>query len=158
MPCLIYFHGGGFGYKASPFHKKKAAIYAKYANIKVVFPDYHLLPKYTYKEIREDAINTYKWVITNYEKLGINKEKIKPLIFFSIQLILNIIWSPVFFGLEKIRTAMIIILGIWMFLLITIITFYKHSKIASILLIPYFIWTTFAVYLNFGILRLNSQA
>lgn len=76
LPCLIYFHGGGFGYKASPFHKKKAAIYAKYANIKVVFPDYHLLPKYTYKEIREDAINTYKWVITNYEKLGINKEKI----------------------------------------------------------------------------------
>lgn len=76
LPCLIYFHGGGFGYKASPFHKKRVAIYAKYAKLKVIFPDYRLLPKYTYKEIRDDAINTYKWVIKNYEKLGINKEKI----------------------------------------------------------------------------------
>ncbi len=89
-------------------------------------------------------------------KSGMNRKKVLPLIFFIIQLILNISWTPVFFGLEKIRAAMIIILMMWIFLFITIITFYKYSKTASILLIPYFIWITFAVYLNFNFLRLNS--
>lgn len=76
LPCLLYFHGGGFGFKAAPYHKKLACIYAKKANINVVVPDYKLTPKYPYPYAKEDAINTYNWILENYKSLSINKEKI----------------------------------------------------------------------------------
>ena len=76
LPCLLCFHGGGFGFKAAPYHKKLACIYAKKANVNVVFPDYRLVPEYSYPYIKEDAINTYKWIYKNYKELGINKSKI----------------------------------------------------------------------------------
>lgn len=76
LPCLLYFHGGGFGFKAAPYHKKLACIYAKKANINVVLPDYRLTPKYPYPYAKEDAINTYNWICENYKNLNVNKEKI----------------------------------------------------------------------------------
>lgn len=76
LPCLLYLHGGGFGFKAAPYHKKLACIYAKNVNIKVVLPDYRLTPKYPYPYAKEDAINTYNWICENYKSLNINKEKI----------------------------------------------------------------------------------
>lgn len=82
--------------------------------------------------------------------------KILPLTCFSAQMILNFIWSPVFFNYHDIKSAFIIICMMWLFILLTIIFFYKHSKISSILLIPYFLWVSFALYLNFELLILNS--
>ena len=88
-------------------------------------------------------------------KEGMSKQKIMPLLFFLIQIILNFLWTPAFFIFSQIKIALIILIFMWIFLLFTIITFYKHSKTASILLIPYFIWTSFALYLNFAYLVLN---
>ena len=88
-------------------------------------------------------------------KGGYTKEKRLPLIFFSIQMILNLVWSPVFFGMQNIFAALIVIVLMWIFILLTIITFFKHSKLAAILLIPYLIWVSFAFYLNFGFYVLN---
>lgn len=82
--------------------------------------------------------------------------KILPVSFFIIQLILNFSWSPVFFGMHKIKSAFVIICFMWIFILLTIITFYAHSKLAAVLLIPYFLWVTFATYLNYYLLKLNS--
>lgn len=81
--------------------------------------------------------------------------KIIPTVIFLIQLFLNLIWSPIFFGLEKPKAALLIIVFLWISILVTILSFYKHSKIASFLLIPYLLWVTFAVYLNFEFCRLN---
>ncbi|MBQ8634995.1 tryptophan-rich sensory protein [bacterium] len=86
---------------------------------------------------------------------GIKKEKHMPLIFFLAQLALNFAWSPIFFGMQNILGAFIIIVFLYIFLILTIITFFKHSKMASLLLIPYLIWISFAAYLNFGYLVLN---
>lgn len=88
-------------------------------------------------------------------KDGINKEKILPLILFSFQMILNFSWSNVFFNMQNIKAALVILVFMWVFILLTIITFYKHSKLSAILLFPYFLWVTFAFYLNFEYLRLN---
>lgn len=76
LPCLLYFHGGGFAFKAAPYHKKLACIYAKKANIRVVFPDYRLIPQYPYPCAKEDAINMYNWILGNYKSLNIDKGKI----------------------------------------------------------------------------------
>ena len=88
-------------------------------------------------------------------KDGFNKTKIIPIFFFSIQLLLNFIWSPIFFGMQNIRLAMIVIALMWLFILITIIAFKQHNKTSAMLLIPYFLWVSFACYLNFSFLRLN---
>lgn len=90
-----------------------------------------------------------------YIKDGIKKEDTLALTFFFVQLILNLLWSPVFFGLHNIKLAMIIVILMIIFVLATIICFYKKSKPAAFLLIPYLIWISFAAYLNFGIMRLN---
>ena len=88
-------------------------------------------------------------------KSSSQKNKKIGLIFFFTQLLLNFIWSPIFFNLQNILGALIIIFFMWLFILLTIITFIKHSKIAGILLIPYLIWVSFAFYLNFGFYVLN---
>lgn len=86
---------------------------------------------------------------------GINKKKRLPLSFFLIQLALNFSWPFVFFGMKNIAFAFFIIIFMYIFLILTIITFFKHSKLASVLLIPYLFWISFAAYLNFGFLVLN---
>ncbi len=82
-------------------------------------------------------------------------DKSAPLALFVIQLLLNLSWSPVFFGIKNIEAALIILIMLWIFIAVVIVMFYKHSKISAILMIPYFLWTTFALYLNWQIFRLN---
>ena len=84
-----------------------------------------------------------------------DKNKRKGYIYFSIQIILNLLWTPAFFGAKNILLALIIIILLDIFLILTIKNFYPVSKIASILLIPYLIWTLFATYLNFSYFILN---
>jgi tryptophan-rich sensory protein len=88
-------------------------------------------------------------------KGGYTKEKRLPFCFFCTQMALNLIWSNVFFGMRNIFAALIVIIFMWIFILLTVITFYKHSKIAAVLLLPYFIWVSFAFYLNLGFYILN---
>lgn len=86
---------------------------------------------------------------------GLNKEKRFILWIFVIQLILNLLWSPVFFVWQNIVLAFIIIIVLIILVLINIILFSKYSKPSAILLIPYLFWLMFAGYLNFEIIRLN---
>lgn len=86
---------------------------------------------------------------------GLNKEKRFILWIFVIQLILNLLWSPVFFVWQNIVLAFIIIIVLVILVLINIILFSKYSKPSAVLLIPYLFWLMFAGYLNFEIIRLN---
>lgn len=76
LPCLIYLHGGAFGYKAAAYHKKLACIYAAKAKCRVYFPDYHLTPKYPYPAAYEDGLSLYRYVLDHAEELRVNGEKI----------------------------------------------------------------------------------
>ncbi|KPJ55477.1 TspO protein [Parcubacteria bacterium DG_74_2] len=83
-----------------------------------------------------------------------NKKRIAILI-FAVQLVLNIFWSILFFGLQSPLYAFIEIIILWLAILLTIISFYKISKPAAELLLPYILWVSFAAVLNFSILILN---
>ncbi len=74
---------------------------------------------------------------------------------FGIQLLLNFIWSPIFFNMQLFLLAFVVLVLLWLFTLGMIITFYKISKVAGLLQIPYLIWLTFAGYLNLAIYLLN---
>jgi len=92
-----------------------------------------------------------------YEK-GTNKKVVKVALgIFAIQLVLNIKWSLIFFGMHNPGYAFIEIIFLWLAILLTIIAFFKISKPAAYLLIPYILWVSFASFLNFSIWQLNSQ-
>lgn len=74
---------------------------------------------------------------------------------FALQLILNTLWSIVFFGLHLPGIAFILIIFLWISILVTIHEFFSILKLAGILLIPYLCWVTFAGILNASIVILN---
>ena len=82
-------------------------------------------------------------------------EKVVPLAFFFVQLMLNFCWPVVFFSMKKIGLALIVLIFLWIFLLLTLFGFWGFSKLAAILLAPYFLWCSFAMALNFEYWRLN---
>lgn len=77
-------------------------------------------------------------------------------IYFIAQLILNFLWTPTFFYLQNIVLALIVIILLDIFVILTIKSFYKISKISGLILIPYLLWILFATYLNIGYLVLNA--
>ena len=86
---------------------------------------------------------------------AIYSDKRRAYIFFGAQLFLNFIWSPIFFGMQQFLLAFIVLIFMWIFTLGMILSFYKISKPAGLLQIPYLLWLTFAGYLNFAIYLLN---
>ena len=83
------------------------------------------------------------------------KRQVRGYVYFIIQLVLNLIWAPLFFGKHNILAAFIDIVLLNIFVILTIKEFYKASKASAIILIPYLIWILFAAYLNFSILINN---
>lgn len=79
----------------------------------------------------------------------------EALTYFLIQLFLNFIWSFLFFGLRSPLLGLIDIIVLWVFILVTMIKFFKLSKPAAYLLVPYLLWVSFATVLNLFIVILN---
>jgi tryptophan-rich sensory protein len=84
-----------------------------------------------------------------------NKEIRIGMAIFGVQLFLNFLWSLLFFGLRSPLLGLLEIIPLWIAILATIIYFYRISKKASYLLVPYLAWVTFATLLNYYILILN---
>jgi tryptophan-rich sensory protein len=76
---------------------------------------------------------------------------------FIGQLVLNTLWSIIFFGLHSPGGALVEIMFLWLIILATIGMFYKISKAAAWLLVPYILWVSFASYLNYAIWILNKS-
>ncbi|MBI2450456.1 MAG: tryptophan-rich sensory protein [Candidatus Nealsonbacteria bacterium] len=74
---------------------------------------------------------------------------------FGIQLFLNAIWSIIFFGLQNPGWALVDIVLLWLAIAWTMVVFYKISKPAAYLLVPYLLWVSFAAYLNYSIWMFN---
>ena len=79
----------------------------------------------------------------------------KALVFFVIQLALNVLWSYLFFGLHNPLLALIEIVVLWLMIYETYNQFSKIDKIAGYLFIPYLAWVGFAAILNASIYLLN---
>lgn len=89
-------------------------------------------------------------------KQGWNKKKVKIAgKYFFAQSALNFIWSPIFFGLRSPELGLIVIIAMWVFIVLTMKKFYKLSKPAFYMLVPYLLWVSFATLLNAAIVLLN---
>lgn len=80
----------------------------------------------------------------------------RALAWFGVQLILNTVWSFLFFAMENPGAAFVEVVGLWLAIAVTIALFSRISPIAAWLLVPYIAWVTFASCLNFTIWRLNA--
>ncbi len=87
---------------------------------------------------------------------GIDKREVKVALgVFVLQLILNGLWTPIFFGLHLIGLALVEIVMMWVAILSTILLFWRVSRPAALLLLPYILWVSFAVVLNTSLFLLN---
>ncbi len=86
---------------------------------------------------------------------SINKYRRTAIYLFFGQLVLNVTWSLMFFGLESPLLGLITIIILWILIWLNIKYFFKINKTAAWLLIPYLIWVSFATVLNYAILILN---
>lgn len=84
-----------------------------------------------------------------------NLQKVNIIGVFTVQYILNIVWSLVFFGWHSPQMAFFVILALWVSIIYTAVNFYRVSKVAAWLLLPYILWVSFAAYLNYAIWYLN---
>jgi len=124
-----------------------------------------------YASLNKPSLNPPNWIfgpvwISLYTLMGIslfitwkNRKRLKgiksTMTIFFLQLLLNTLWSIVFFGMHNIGFALVIIVLLWISILAMIITFYRVSAGAGLLQIPYLAWVSFAAYLNYSIFALN---
>lgn len=123
-----------------------------------------------YDTLVKPEFNPPSWVFspvwtTLYTLMGISlflilkaessKDKTQGIVFFTIQLVLNGLWSVVFFGMHQILWAFILIILLLIFIALLIFKFYRISKTAAYLLVPYILWVSFATVLNFSLYLLN---
>ena len=74
---------------------------------------------------------------------------------WALQIALNTLWTPVFFGLENIKVGLIVIFLLLISVAICTYVFWMYSFISGILFLPYLAWVTFAAALNMAVFRLN---
>ena len=123
-----------------------------------------------YAQLDKPWFNPPNWVFgpvwsTLYLLMGIalwlvwiaksDRSKKRAYILFGTQLVLNALWSVVFFGLHQPWAAVIVIVALWIAIALNIREFAKFSKPAAWLLVPYIAWVSFASLLNISIAILN---
>ena len=94
------------------------------------------------------AARVYQSFPSRERSLGLN--------LFIVQLVMNFFWSLIFFNAGAYGFALVWLILLWGLILAMILVFYRVDRIAALLQIPYFLWVTFAAYLNWGVWRLNS--
>ena len=90
-----------------------------------------------------------------WQKIEENKKLKEAMLIFWIHLFFNASWSIIFFGLQNPGLAFVNIIIIWLFIVALMIKFWQINKWSTYLLIPYFLWVSFASILNFFIWHLN---
>jgi len=94
------------------------------------------------------------WLVWRQEGFGAAQIALS---LYLTQLVFNALWSWLFFSLHNGMWAFIDISLLWVSLVILIYQFWKISIVASIMLLPYILWVSFATMLNFSIWQLNPE-
>jgi len=84
-----------------------------------------------------------------------SRDRSRALNGFVAQLIVNFFWSLIFFNARAYGFALLWLLLLWLMIIWMLLAFWKVDKKAALLQIPYFLWVTFAAYLNYGVWKLN---
>ena len=70
---------------------------------------------------------------------------------------MNALWSPVFFGLRRMRSALVVVALLWVAVAVTLVAFFRIDWVAGLLFLPYLVWVTIATALNAAVWRRNPE-
>ncbi|MBJ6370114.1 tryptophan-rich sensory protein TspO [Sedimentitalea arenosa] len=76
---------------------------------------------------------------------------------WALQIALNTLWTPVFFGLHRIRAGMAVLCALWLAVAATMVALFQIDLIAGLLFVPYLAWVSVAAALNLAVWRLNTD-
>ena len=79
------------------------------------------------------------------------------LAFWSLQIVANMLWTPVFFGLRKLKAGLFVLGGLWLSVAATMLALWQVDWVAGLLFVPYLIWVSIAGALNLAVVRLNPD-
>ncbi|WP_431299493.1 tryptophan-rich sensory protein TspO [Tabrizicola sp. BL-A-41-H6] len=79
------------------------------------------------------------------------------LAFWSVQIAFNTLWTPIFFGLRRLRAAMVVMVGLWLSVAATTWAFFALDVWAGLMFLPYLVWVSVAGALNFWVMRNNPD-
>jgi tryptophan-rich sensory protein len=113
-------------------------------------PDWIFGPVWTTLYVMMAVAAWFVWKPTGFKGAAL------PLTLFGLQLLLNIAWSWIFFGLHQPGWAFAEIVVLWLMIVATTVAFFRCSTIAGWLLVPYLAWVSFAAVLNFALWRMNA--
>lgn len=89
-------------------------------------------------------------------RTGPSPESQRALWLYAAQLVLNAAWTPLFFGLGWRGIAFVELTALLMVLIATVVMFWRLNRLAGAMLVPYLLWTAFALSLNFAVWQLNA--
>ncbi len=81
----------------------------------------------------------------------------QALAFWATQIAFNTLWTPVFFGLHRMKAAMVVMVGLWLAVAATTLAFAGLDWVAGLLMAPYLLWVSIAGTLNFTVMRMNPE-
>ncbi len=90
--------------------------------------------------------------------LGEGDARTTALVVYAVQLVLNALWSPMFFGLKRMNLAFLEVVALWAAVLASTVLFFGVNYWAGLLFLPYLLWVSFASFLTWTMWRLNPNA
>ncbi|WP_224816507.1 TspO/MBR family protein [Hasllibacter sp. MH4015] len=90
-------------------------------------------------------------------RIAVRDDNAHAMAFWALQIALNALWTPVFFGLQRIRGGMVALVFLWLAVFGTMLSFFAHDALAGWLMVPYVVWVTVAGALNLSVWRLNPE-
>ena len=81
----------------------------------------------------------------------------QALAFWAMQIAFNTLWTPVFFGLRRMRAALVVMAFLWLSVAATTFAFWQMDWLAGLMFAPYLLWVSVAGALNFSVWRLNPD-
>ena len=94
------------------------------------------------------------WLV--WREGGFRKNK-TSLSLFLVQLVVNALWSWLFFAWHLGAYALIDLIALWLLIIATLVTFWRVNPWSGVLLVPYLLWVSFAGFLNYAVWQLNPQ-
>lgn len=100
----------------------------------------------------------YLCIATAGARVAVTPGNAVAMALWSLQIALNGLWTPVFFGLRRMKLGLVVLSGLWLSVALTMLALWQVDWIAGVLFVPYLVWVTVAGCLNYSVMKLNPDA
>lgn len=99
----------------------------------------------------------YICMATAGARVAVSPDNALAMALWSLQIALNGLWTPVFFGLRRMKLGLVVLSGLWASVALTMLALWQVDWIAGVLFVPYLAWVSVAACLNYSVMRLNPS-